>query len=166
MISEKQKLHLAKLAELKRGKVSPLKGVKRQPFSDEWRENMSNAQKGKIPWNKGRKFKGMGWGRKSGWKMSEEHKKKISEGGKRMWDRRGRKPENKRNRQQDRKYKKWRRKVFERDDYTCQICAIRGGDLEAHHKKRWAEYPKLRYKINNGITLCVICHKKIDPHRK
>jgi len=56
-------------------------------------------------------------------------------------------------------YKKWRKDVFERDDYTCQNCkSKRGGNLEAHHIKGWDSYPNLRYCISNGLTLCKSCH--------
>ena len=61
-------------------------------------------------------------------------------------------------------YKKWRKTIFERDSYTCQICQEVGGKLVAHHIKGWAEYPALRYKIDNGITLCQECHK-LQPNR-
>ena len=30
-------------------------------------------------------------------------------------------------------YKKWRKEIFIKDDYTCQKCFIRGGKLNAHH---------------------------------
>ena len=61
----------------------------------------------------------------------------------------------------DRKYKKWRIAVFIRDSFTCQNCKRVGGYLEAHHIKSWSKYPKLRFVINNGITLCKECHKLI-----
>ncbi len=59
-----------------------------------------------------------------------------------------------------------RKRVFERDDYTCQICGDRNGNgktilLNAHHIKSWAEYPELRFEDSNCITFCVPCHKKI-----
>lgn len=57
------------------------------------------------------------------------------------------------------KYQNWRKSVFERDDYTCQFCGKRGGDIQADHIKEWAEYPELRYELSNGRTLCVKCHR-------
>lgn len=74
------------------------------------------------------------------------------------------------------KYTDWRKDVFRRDNYTCQKCGdSRGGNLEAHHKKRVTDIIKdsnitnmadiLKNKelwdINNGITLCQKCHIKI-----
>lgn len=61
---------------------------------------------------------------------------------------------------QSREYKKWRTQVFERDDYTCQSCLTRGGDVNAHHIKRFADFPELRLELSNGMTLCVGCHRK------
>lgn len=61
------------------------------------------------------------------------------------------------------KYKNWRKLVFERDNYICQKCGYsKGRILEAHHIKSWAKYPKLRFDIKNGQTLCKNCHKKTD----
>ncbi len=56
-------------------------------------------------------------------------------------------------------YKKWRKEVFERDDYTCQFCKIRGGKLEADHINKFKDFPELRFDVNNGRTLCKECHK-------
>lgn len=64
---------------------------------------------------------------------------------------------NRRLRSQD-KYDQWRKSIFERDEYICQNCEQKSGILHAHHIKLWSKYPKLRYKINNGITLCKKCH--------
>jgi hypothetical protein len=54
----------------------------------------------------------------------------------------------------------WRELVFKRDNYTCVCCGdTTGGKLEAHHKKSYKDYPKLRYDVANGATVCK-CHKE------
>lgn len=85
------------------------------------------------------------------------------------------------------KYAVWRTKVFKRDNYICQACGHRGGNIEAHHNiipfqiifesfiKKYKNYPPIKnkqyllslslnwkpfWKINNGITLCSSCHEK------
>lgn len=52
----------------------------------------------------------------------------------------------------------WRKAVFERDNYTCQLCGIRGSYIEADHIKPFAFFPELRYSLDNGRTLCKFCH--------
>jgi 5-methylcytosine-specific restriction endonuclease McrA len=59
-------------------------------------------------------------------------------------------------------YKQLRKQVFERDDYTCQICSKRGGDLEMDHIKEWCNYPELRLEPTNCRVLCKPCHKLTD----
>jgi len=63
-------------------------------------------------------------------------------------------------------YENWRTEVFERDEYTCQKCGQRGGRLNAHHIKPFAKFKKLRYVVNNGLTLCEKCHKKVHKKKK
>ena len=58
-------------------------------------------------------------------------------------------------------YRNWRADVLERDEYTCQYCGKKGGVLNAHHKKEYAKYPELRYEVENGVTLCEECHRKV-----
>jgi hypothetical protein len=56
-------------------------------------------------------------------------------------------------------HREWREKIFKRDDYTCQVCLSRGKRLEAHHIRPWRENKDLQYDVENGITLCVPCHR-------
>ena len=58
----------------------------------------------------------------------------------------------------------WREAIFARDNWTCQKCKKRGGKLVGHHIQNYAEYPELRFAIDNGITLCRDCH--ISFHKK
>ena len=77
------------------------------------------------------------------------------------------------------KYKHWRLMIFGRDNFTCQKCGSRGCYLEAHHIKKLStilyenniknikeayECKKL-WDLNNGKTLCIKCHIKIDKKR-
>lgn len=60
--------------------------------------------------------------------------------------------------------KLWIQSVFARDGYTCQKTGKRGGDLTAHHILNFAQYPELRFAIDNGITLSIKSHKEF--HKK
>lgn len=87
-------------------------------------------------------------------------------------------------------YYKWRKSIFERDNYTCQECYEYAGKLEAHHIKRFSyilqeflkEYSqfspiedketllrlatnyKSLWNVDNGKTLCMDCHDKTKLH--
>ncbi len=58
-------------------------------------------------------------------------------------------------------YRQWRKKVYERDNYTCRKCGVQGGNIHAHHLKSLRSYPELAYIVSNGITLCSVCHGKM-----
>lgn len=58
---------------------------------------------------------------------------------------------------------KWSLAVRRRDGFMCRKCGSRE-KLNAHHVKPFADFPGLRFNINNGITLCEDCHKK--EHKK
>lgn len=75
----------------------------------------------------------------------------------------GKTPVNQRERS-SKEYAEWRKAVFERDKFTCQICGQVGGGLQAHHIKRWSTNVNERYQLQNGVTLCTKCHKEL--HRK
>lgn len=57
------------------------------------------------------------------------------------------------------------RKVLERDNYICQICGQRGGNLQVDHIKRWSKYPELRFEMSNCRTLCMSCHYSVTYNR-
>lgn len=56
-------------------------------------------------------------------------------------------------------YYEWRKQVYERDKYKCQMCS-NGGKINAHHIKNYSSNLKFRTDIDNGITLCEDCHNK------
>ena len=113
-------------------------------------------------------------------KHTEERKKKIIEALKYQWKNGTRKvktgknspnwkgginPENLKIRKSI-ECQNWRKNIFERDNFTCQVCRKVGGNLQAHHIKSFSKYPELRFVIENGITLCKECHKKTDDYLK
>jgi hypothetical protein len=57
-------------------------------------------------------------------------------------------------------YALWRTSVFERDDFTCLICDKRGHELEAHHINNFSGHEEERFVVENGVTLCIPCHKR------
>ena len=83
--------------------------------------------------------------------------------------------------------KEWRESVFERDNYTCQKCSVRGKVLHAHHNNKsfviilnefinhYSQFSRFKDKeilmklavgykpfwdTNNGNTLCENCHER------
>ena len=65
-------------------------------------------------------------------------------------------------RHSDPKYRKWFRRVFKRDNYTCKCCGKSSRDrvtLNAHHLDGFGWCEEKRYDLENGITLCERCHK-------
>lgn len=70
--------------------------------------------------------------------------------------------------QQDRhsnpNYKIWRREILIRDNYQCIQCDFKGWPLQVDHIKSYTYYPKLRFELSNGRTLCVPCHKATDTY--
>jgi len=129
-------------------------GKKGVPFSDKHKDSLSKAKKGKPI--------------KHFVDNKEEISRKLSEAlkgkpqpnlrGDKHWNWQGGKTSVNAKGRNSLKIKIWKRAVMERDDFTCQMCGLRGGRLQAHHIKAFADHEELRADINNGVTLCVSCH--------
>ena len=61
-------------------------------------------------------------------------------------------------------FRLWREAVFARDNWICQKTGIKGGKLHPHHIQNFAQFPELRFAIDNGITLSEQAHKEF--HKK
>ena len=138
------------MSKVKMGENNPLYGVKP---SNETLLKRSKALKGKIAWNKGRKWPKKSGKNAPGWKggvSTENHILRHSM-----------------------EYRLWRTAVFERDNYTCIWCGLKfikgvTGNviLNADHIKPFALFPELRFAIDNGRTLCENCHRKTSTYAK
>lgn len=144
-----------------------LKGKKKPPWSDERREKQSLAlvgkrispntefKKGQVSPNKGKRCP---WAKFPRLKGEKNHNWKG-----------GIAPERVKIRNSIIS-RLWREEVFFRDNWTCQKCRIRSGNgkaiyLVAHHIQNFAEYPEIRFSVENGITLCKDCHKEIHKNK-
>lgn len=123
-----------------------------KPFSKG--NNLGIKNKGKIPWNKGKK--GV---MPTPWNKGKDFMKGSDNPN---W--KGGVTPKYRSIRTSKEYKKWRTSVFERDNYTCTWCSYKGKGLNADHIKPFALFPKLRFNINNGRTLCTECHLKTDTY--
>lgn len=77
------------------------------------------------------------------------------------------------------KYTQWRSDIFQRDNWNCQTCNKKGGELEVHHIKSFSKILlenniktikdalkcKELWDLNNGITLCKDCHKLTNNYK-
>lgn len=161
--------------------------------SEETREKIGEANRDKIPWNKGKKgiFSAKTRSKISkatkgknnpfyGKRHSQETKTKISEFFQGLQIREqnpnwkgGITPLAELIRKSF-KYRQWRSDVFTRDDFTCQECGRRGVLLNSHHLESFAFIMEINdiqtyeqamdceelWNINNGITLCKMCHEE------
>ena len=101
----------------------------------------TSFQIGQLPWNKGKKHPAVAGDKNPNWKGGVTSKNELI--------------------RKSGAYKEWRFSVYERDNYTCMSCrGSESGTLNAHHIKRFADYPELRLDIDNGITLCKSCHQE------
>ena len=63
-------------------------------------------------------------------------------------------------------HKQWSKAVKNRDNWKCKVADNCSGKVVAHHILTWKEHPELRYKINNGITLCHVHHPRRRTEEK
>lgn len=122
-----------------KGKPSPRKG-KPAP----WAKHLPQQfKKGFTPWNKGKPhLRGeRHWNWKGG--IDKEHNRI----------------------KQTQEYKDWRAAVYRRDKWRCRKCKTRKL-IVAHHKKPFALFPKSRFTVSNGVTLCRKCHQDIHRPRR
>lgn len=164
------------------------KGVyQHKPHTKEWKEKMSERLRGKNnPMKRtevrGRMSKIMKGNKNGMGKRSEKFCIKLglrSKGEKCHWWKGGISPLVKLIKISF-KYRQWRSDVFTRDDFTCQKCGIKGGELHPHHIKAFslilsenniktleqALNCEELWSINNGLTLCKNCHKLTDSYAK
>jgi hypothetical protein len=132
-----------------------------------------------VAWNKGKNLKEyptMGFQKGHPSYLSKETRKRISENmkGEKHWNWKGGLTPLVMQIRHCYKYRQWVSDVFTRDDFICQVCGVRGKELEAHHIKRFKdilyessvktlkealEYAEF-WNINNGQTMCLKCHNK------
>jgi len=160
-----------KIAEAKRG-IKPSKEARlKMSISARKSINKGRFVRGQKPWNRGltgvqAKEKHPSWGRKQSKEEIEKRTRKIVDGGLL----RGKNHPNWRGGitplsiaiKESREYKLWREAVFKRDNYTCIWCGYKGKGLNADHIKPFSLFPKLRFVIDNGRTLCRKCHEKTE----
>jgi len=116
------------------------------------------ATRNKPSWNAGL----------AGYKEKEQHwawgKKREEVSGENHWNWKGGITGENKKQRDTATYYHWRKQVFERDNYTCKICGVRGGVLHADHIKPFSLFTELRYDINNGRTLCISCHRQTPTY--
>lgn len=147
------------MSETVKSKISiALSGRKHVPMSKVTKDRISASKKGVkhshkrvyknryVPWNKNLKGVQVGWNKGMFGELSKNYihdRSKIK----------------KSDRREDALFKEWRLKVYKRDNWQCKIenadCC---GRIEAHHILPWRSHVNLRYKVNNGITLCHFHH--------
>lgn|SRR3990167_2273881 len=120
----------------------------------------THFKKGHVPWIKGRKRP---LKEETKMKMSIAQKKLVELGIHHMW--KGGISDQHRLIRRSYRYKRFKLEILRRDDYTCQICKIRGiQDLQIDHIKSFAYFPELRFDESNIRTICKNCHKKTDTY--
>lgn len=113
-------------------------------FQKDYNKGNKRAE-GHTPWNRGKKFAAVSGERNYNWKGGVTNASKL---------------------ERCHFQKLIQPQIFARDNYTCQVCGEYGGYLHADHIQAWAEYPELRFQLDNCRTLCRACHYYITFKRK
>lgn len=164
--SEKTKEKIRETA-LRNGSKPPSNLGKR--FSEEHKRKISESRKNKKLSEKTKekiRTSLIGNKRGLGKKHTEEWRQKMSEiykGNKSHLWKGGITLENKRIRNSI-EFRLWREAVFARDNWICQKYGTRGGKLHPHHINNFADFPEIRFAIDNGITLSKKAHDEF--HKK
>jgi hypothetical protein len=116
--------------------------------SEKSKQKISESKKGSIPWNKG---------------LLAKYDTRIRSGNKHPFWKGGITPNEVRQRTVFKQ--KIQKQIFKRDNYTCQFCSQVGGYLQVDHIQSWADFPDLRFSVDNCRTLCMACHYKLTHKR-
>lgn len=65
----------------------------------------------------------------------------------------------------DPRWQKMRLKVFERDEWVCQICFDEGKTLNVHHRYYLSQKEPWEYPMEALVTLCEECHRDETQNR-
>jgi hypothetical protein len=63
-------------------------------------------------------------------------------------------------------WQKKRLEIFNRDDFTCQICGDTETQLHVHHKKYFEGVYPWEYDNKQLITYCENCHQEVEEQKK
>ena len=151
----------------KKGHIPWDKGIKRPPFSEECIRKMRESGKNKKLSEGHKKKIGIA---NTGKKRPEEVRNKISKtltgkpqpwnNQEKHWNYKGGITSENQTIRGSIEYRFWRKAIYSRDNFTCQKFGIRGGKLVAHHMNNFADFPELRFAIDNGITLSDKAHRE------
>ena len=135
-----------------------------KPLTAEHKKNLRKANKGQIPWIKGKRQCPEHIQKRIHSRIKNGTTQKLTapRGAKHyLWIKNRALLKDDSHERGGQLHREWSRKVKSRDDWKCRISDQNcKGKIEAHHILGWTEFPGLRYKLNNGITLCHSHHPR------
>jgi len=175
IITEKERIRRDKISKAGTGRIfsditrkkisESRKGI---VFSDTHIENLKKSHLGKSNYPKGYKPAKLVHNKPH----TEETKKKLAQytGEKASGWRGGTTLINKKLKS-SKEYRLWRNAVLERDNYTCTWCGKNKINdpstiINTDHIKPFAQFPELRFAIDNGRVLCRRCHETTESYVK